>query len=69
MQQPAAVAGQESGVDRMERESREKSRVEAEARRAAGLSFWRLVWIVALGILVAQAIGAIIIAIFRAIAR
>ena len=57
----------DSGVLRMEREAREKDGNEAEARRAAGLGFWRLVWVVAFGILIAQAIAGIVLAVVRAL--
>lgn len=45
-----------------------KRRAEKEAFRVIGMGFWRLVWIVALGILVAQATAALFIAVFRALA-
>lgn len=53
------------GVLGMEREVRERARTEAEARRAAGLGFWRLVWIVAFGILLAGAIAGTVVTVIR----
>lgn len=52
----------------IERGASEKIRAERESLRASGLGFWRLVWIVALGILLAQAIAGVAFAVFRFLA-
>ncbi len=39
------------------RKEHEKGLTISEARRGSGMGFWRLVWIVAFGILIAQLIG------------
>lgn len=44
-----------------------KQREEREARRISGMGFFRLVWIVAFGILLAQAIAAVVVAVVRAL--
>lgn len=36
-------------------------RAEAKARRAAGMGFWRLVFVVAFGVLLARGIGAAVL--------
>jgi len=52
---------------RFELEESERREKERAAWRTAGLSFWRLVWIVAFGILIAQGIAALAVAVFRAL--
>lgn len=62
-----AIESEESGIARMQREAVARAKAERGSRRAAGMGFWRLVWVVALGILLAQAIAAVIIAVARAL--
>jgi len=62
------IAGEESGILRLQREAVARAEAERGARGASGLGFWRLVWIVALGILIAQAIAGVVLAVVRALA-
>ena len=59
-----------SGAEEADRRYKERVKRIAEAeetRTAAGLGFWRLVWIVALGILIAEGIAGAIVFCARAL--
>ena len=60
-----AILAEGRGIARMQREADERATAERSARRAAGMGFWRLVWIVSFGILIAQAVGALVLALAR----
>ncbi|HEV8455333.1 MAG TPA: hypothetical protein VGQ24_10595 [Gemmatimonadales bacterium] len=62
-----ANRSEESGILRMQREAVARAEAERGARGRSGLGFWRLVWVVALGILLAQGIAAVILAVARAV--
>jgi hypothetical protein len=48
----------QAALDAEEKRLREIAEAQKAARIAAGMGFWRLVWVVAFGILIAQMIGA-----------
>lgn len=59
------ILAEGAGIDRMQREADARANAERSARRAAGMGFWRLVWVVALGILLAQLVAAGVLALIR----
>lgn len=52
-----AILAEGRGIARMQREADERANAERSGRRAAGMGFWRLVWVVVVGVLLAQIIG------------